>query len=340
MTILKMSFMASILIVLIVMIRMLAIHKLPKKLFTILWGIVLFRLVIPFSIPVNFLSQKNSESILQRTMDSTLLENMLLNSRDPLTTQSVIDQNQSFTNINNLSVSPYVWIWVIGFILLATFFVVTHIRYLREYKTSLPVKHPYIEEWISNCSLKRKLDVRESDKIISPLTYGILRPVILLPKGIDYSDRDHLQYVLTHEFVHIKRFDTLYKWILVMTLCLHWFNPFVWLFYVLANRDLELSCDEAVVNTFGESKKSDYAFTLIHLAESGSKWAPLSSSFSKQSIEERIVAVMKPSHKSIVTTILTLVFVLGVTFITYADDSETRSYTLFDQVHFSDDMNQ
>lgn len=332
--------MASILIVLIVMIRQLAIHKLPKRVFTILWSIVLFRLIMPFSIPTDFFTKQASVSMPEATFDSRLLESMILNSRDQLTAQNFIYQDQSFVNLNNISVAPYFWVWLIGFALFITYFFVIYVRYLREYKTSLPVQHPFIEQWLSNCLVKRKIEVRESDKIISPLTYGIFRPVILLPKDTDYNDKKHLNYVLTHELIHIKRFDVFYKWILVMTLCMHWFNPFVWLFYIFANRDLELSCDEAVVNTFGDTKKSDYALTLIQLAEKGSKWTPLSSNFSNQSIEERIVAIMKPTGKNLVSVLLTLALVLGVTFVTYADHSETRSFNLFEQVDSTDDLYQ
>src|SRR5699024_8410929 len=98
---------------------------------------------------------------------------------------------------------------------------------------------------------------------------------------MDYTDTRRLKYVLTHELIHIKRFDMLAKYVLVAALCIHWFNPLVWVMYILANRDLELSCDEAVVKTFGENEKSSYANTLISLAESRNRWIPLYSNFSK-----------------------------------------------------------
>lgn len=102
-----------------------------------------------------------------------------------------------------------------------------------------------------------------------------------------------LSLCLEHEFVHIKRLDGLTKLILIAALCLHWFNPLVWVMVVLANRDLELSCDEAVVRLFGEQVKSAYARTLIHMEEIKSGCLPLCSNFSKNAIEERITAIMK-----------------------------------------------
>ncbi len=93
------------------------------------------------------------------------------------------------------------------------------------------------------------MEIRQSDRIAALLTYGVLRPVVLIPKQTDWTDETRLKVILTHEFVHIRRFDTLTKLLLAAALCIHWFNPFVWVMYVLANRDIELSCDETVVRT-------------------------------------------------------------------------------------------
>jgi beta-lactamase regulating signal transducer with metallopeptidase domain len=115
------------------------------------------------------------------------------------------------------------------------------------------------------------------DTIAVPLTYGIWRPVILLPKIISSKDEWRLKYILAHELVHIKRFDTLRKWLLAAALCIHWFNPLVWAMYVLANRDIELACDEAVVRAFGQTSRSQYALALIGMEEAKIGLAPLAS---------------------------------------------------------------
>ena len=101
--------------------------------------------------------------------------------------------------------------------------------------------------------------------------------MILLSKATEWTHETRLEYILTHELVHIRRFDTLMKLLFVTTVCVHWFNPLVWAMYVLANRDLELSCDEAVVRTFGETMKSAYALTLIELEEKKNRITPLVS---------------------------------------------------------------
>lgn len=86
-----------------------------------------------------------------------------------------------------------------------------------------------------------------------------------MPKKTDWTDETALRYVLEHEFVHIQRFDVLSKLLLIAAVCVHWFNPLVWVMYVLANRDLELSCDETVLRRFGGDIRAAYARVLIRM---------------------------------------------------------------------------
>ena len=141
--------------------------------------------------------------------------------------------------------------------------------------------------------MKRPILVRQSDRISAPLTYGIFRPVILMPKKMDWKNEKQLQYVLSHEYVHIYRYDTVTKLIVTLALCIHWFNPFVWVMYILLNRDIELACDESVIRQFGEKSKSAYSLMLINMEATKSGLLPFCNNFSKNAIEERITAVMK-----------------------------------------------
>lgn len=339
MTILKMSVMASVLIALIAIIRRLAINKLPKKVFMILWGIVLCRLIIPFSIPAQMSVPSVPGNVSGFMADSRLVA-LLMKSPFERETAHIPMQSEKIIENGYLStIPPYILIWTVGFIVLATFFVVTHLRYVREYKTALPVDHPFINKWLSEQS--KQIEIRQSDKILSPLTYGIWKPVILLPNRMDYADEKRLRFVLTHELIHIKRFDTLAKWLLVFTLCIHWFNPFVWFMYILANRDIELSCDEAVLRTFGDKEKSSYAQTLISLAEKRNPWILLHSNFSKNSIEERIVAIMKVKKSNVLGAILVIPLVLVTMFATSVGATiDLKAFSLFEYVNSPDDIHQ
>ena len=110
---------------------------------------------------------------------------------------------------------------------------------------------------------------------------------------MDWKNEKQLQYVLSHEYVHIYRYDTVTKLIVTLALCIHWFNPFVWVMYILFNRDIELACDESVIRQFGEKSKSAYSLMLINMEATKSGLLPFCNNFSKNAIEERITAVMK-----------------------------------------------
>ena len=107
------------------------------------------------------------------------------------------------------------------------------------------------------------------------MTYGFWRPKIVLPKTMLLQKQSVWQAVLTHEWMHIRNGDVLWKLALLTVLCLHWFNPLVWLFYYLANRDLELRCDAQVVQALGETEKASYALTLLQMSDRRCHLGPL-----------------------------------------------------------------
>lgn len=273
MDILQMSFSAAVMIVAVVIIRALTLHRLPKRTFLTLWGVVLCRLLIPFSVPSRFSFYTGLE-LVKRLLSaqtatsppSPVLTTGSINIVDvPAVGEAIGGAPQA--SLTMAAVSPIFVAWLIGICVCALFFITAYLKCRREFKTSLPVKNDFVECWLREHALRRTVQIRQSDRIQAPLTYGVFRPVILLPKAIDWTDEAGLKVILTHEMTHIRRFDTLIKLVLAAAVCVHWFNPFVWIMYALANRDIELSCDEAVVRSFGENMKSAYALTLIGLEE-------------------------------------------------------------------------
>lgn len=326
MSLLQMSFSGAILILVIVVIRALAINKLPKKTFLALWGIALFRLLIPFTVPASFSvyslmkyfapTHSLSEEISKGNVEPII----------PFRNVAAIPTAPVDGKIQN-SISLWVIIWLSGMLICAVVFTVSYFKCHKEFKTSLPVRNEYTQKWINEHQILRTIEIRQSDRISTPLTYGVFHPVILLPKTVDRIDRKSLDYILAHEYVHIRRFDTVTKLIATFALCLHWFNPGVWVMYVLANRDIELSCDEAVIRLFGESTRSSYAMAIIQMAEVKSGITPLCSNFSKNAIEERIVAIMKFKKSSFIALSLAcaLVLTVGATFATSANATEASN---------------
>lgn len=195
--------------------------------------------------------------------------------------------------------SVAVMLWIVGaaiclFVCLLLF--LYHIFHLAD---AIPIQeNPFLNEWIVKQHLHRKIRIYHSDRIQDPITYGILKPRILLPSKMDFSDSETLMFVLQHELVHIKRMDTVWKIILCCTVSVYWFNPAVWVFIFCVNRDLEISCDEHVLKKAGFSARQRYARALVRMAETGSNLNPGASGFSHNALEERVVAVMYSKRTS------------------------------------------
>lgn len=324
MNLLNMSFTASVLILVIVIIRALFLHKLPKRTFLALWGVVLCRLLVPFNISSRFsiYSILNPVTGIFSENDSSLARISVVQNN------ITIAEATAPSPIAHVNISPFIIIWLIGLVACALFFLVTHLRCRREYKTALPIDNELVKLWQQEHPMRRSAQIRQSDRIAAPLTYGIFRPVVLLSKHTDWTDETRLRYILAHEFVHIRRFDTLTKLVMAAALCVHWLNPFVWLMYVLLNRDIELSCDEAVVRAFGGDVKSAYALTLIGLEEKRSRFTPLVNNFSKNAIEERVRSIMLYKKGSLLTIFISALLVVGsfMTFVTSAGASGHKPF--------------
>ena len=321
MSLFQMSVAGGVLILFIVVIRAVAIHRLPKTTFFVLWLIAALRLLLPLSIPLPGGLPVNVASISDAVRDFAAQNFVQGNEEGSSSTQAPpsfapdVEPGEQFqaTAQEIERVPVFVVVWLAGSLLLAAYFTISYLRSLQKFRMSLPDNTPYVQRWLSEHRITRPLEVRSSDLISSPLTYGILRPVILLPKKFDRSDETALQYVLAHEYIHIRRFDAITKILFAATLCVHWFNPLVWVMYVLANRDVELSCDGCVLRMLGEKEKSAYARALIRMEERKSGMSALYSHFSKNAITERIEAIMKFKKTSIAACALALVVTVGAT---------------------------
>ena len=203
-------------------------------------------------------------------------------------------------------------LWLAGAAVCAGLFIAGYIRACRRFRAAEPMDNDYVNQFLAARPLHRRASVRAWDQAGAPLTYGTVRPVILLPRSMDLEDREPLGYVLAHELAHIRRFDAARKLILAAAVCLHWFDPLVWLMAALAGRDMERACDQAVIRAMGLQSRRDYARTLLDMEERRAGPTALTSGFSKNAIEERIYSIMKIRPRSFLSTLLALVLVLGV----------------------------
>ena len=301
MSLLQMSFTGGILILAVIVIRALAINMLPKKAFNALWWISVVRLMIPFSIPSAF------------SVYSLMGSHAPGNGSQAIRVLPIGASGQAASMPDSITnaVSTWTVVWAAGVLVCAVLFSLAYWKCRKEFQTSIPVGNDFTENWLSVHQQGRRISIRQSGRFSAPLTYGVLHPVILMPTSTKWENTDSLAYVLAHEYVHIRRFDSIRKLVLIVVLCVHWFNPLVWVMYILANRDIELSCDEAVVRLFGENAKATYARALISMEETRSGLTPLCNNFSKNAIEERIIAIMNIKKTTVFSLIMTGLIVVG-----------------------------
>ncbi|MCC8100298.1 MAG: M56 family metallopeptidase [Clostridiales bacterium] len=310
MNLIEMSVTGSVMILCIAALRLLAGRWLPKWTFHALWVAAALRLVLPLSLPLTVSTGTEAVSAAQAVSEAvqTRLEPAAA-SASGQEAASVSGGSAALQAVTPAQVLGAVWL--VGSLVLVALCLYSYLRCMGRFRASLPDDAPEVRRWLEGQRLRRPLEVRVSDQITSPLTYGVLRPVILLPKQMDRQDSAALNYVLAHELAHVRRWDAVTKLLFAAALCVHWWNPLVWLLYALANRDVELSCDEAVLRQFGSAAGPAYARTLLRLAEPGSVPLPFYNGFGKHAMKERIVAIMKFRRKSTFLTLAAVVLVIA-----------------------------
>ena len=301
MTILEMSVSGAAMILIITLIRAVFIHKLPKKAFVLLWEIVILRLLLPIKIPSITSVFTLSDRIIPR---GTIYADSIAEPNIAVSDNGYLEITQAR---NTLNVPVWEIVWLVGSIFLATVFIGLYIFSFRKYRFTERVDIALPEEM----QLHRKVEIRICEEISSPLTYGLVKPVILLPKTYALSNSEQLKYVLTHELTHIKRFDFLRKITMIIAVCVQWVNPFVWVMFVLFNRDIELVCDDAVIGKIGRENRKKYAMALIEMLDNSS--GILHNYFSKNAVEERIVSISKHKKRSVLSGAAAGVLTLCVT---------------------------
>ena len=310
----QMSFSGAVMILAAAVVRPLFLRTLPKKGMLALWAVVLLRLLLPLSVPSGFsiysLAGRELPAASPAAVSQGCEAGIVFPTQEIPTV--IMPEEKPDLEQNKPTFHPFL-IWCAGAGVCGSFFVLCYLRNRRLFQGAVPVSDHFTLEWLKDHPLKRPVAIRQSDRISSPLTYGILHPVILLPRGTDLMDEGKISHILLHEHTHIRRWDAVTKLAAVLALCIHWFNPLVWLMTCLLNRDIELVCDECVVDHFGESAKASYARTLIGMEEIRSGPALLSSGFCRTAAEERITAIMKYKKSSFLSKLLALTLILSIT---------------------------
>ena len=315
-TFLEMGIGGSFLILLVLMFRRFLSGCVPRRFIVCLWLCVMVRLLLPFSISVKWPPKlwperpvETEQIFRENTAEASFfvyLNEGMTSERQPALSLPAKAGIKTLFPILGI-------IWLITSISLAAAVLIRHVRCLKRYRTSLPVnpgKMDGCEEWLGRHGLVRTMQIRVSDQVETPLTYGLFRPVILLPANLCLSGTD-LASVLEHEWAHIKNRDILTKYLLYLTVCIYWFHPLVWLLASYLNRDIELACDEAVLENKGLHFRKGYALLLLRLADNRSTSWLTGACFVKNSeMEERICEIMKKKHYTWAAAILAAVVVI------------------------------
>jgi len=322
MTLLTMSVTASGFIMAVLLVRAVGRRLLPKRLFCTLWGLVLVTLLLPGALPMPaaLRFQPAPRYAPHETMLTFLPVTVMLTTYPPNAPAAAVP-----------SLNRWLMVWGAGAVSMALVFLFGYWRQCRRFRGAWAVTHEFVLLWQHRQGLRRPLRIRVSDHIRTPLTYGLLFPVILLPACTDWQDETALTHILTHELLHIRRFDLLFKWGLALALCVHWFNPFAWAMFFTANRDIELACDEGVLTTLGLHEKAAYALSLIAWEERRSGLLPLRAQYTEKAIEERIGAIMTTKKKTFLTlcaaVIVATLFGLGTIWMNADFVAPAGSYT-------------
>ncbi len=297
------SITASWLVLTIIILRMI-FKKIPKSIICILWALVAVRLIFPFNIESMFSLIPSRETIPQ---DIEYTQNPGINSGIS-SVDAVVNPiiQESFTPSNELaSMNPIqlpihlgAYVWQLGIALLLCYAFISYIRTRLRVRERIKVDGYYI-----------------CDHISSPFILGVIFPKIYLPSNL--SDEE-ASFVEAHEKAHLKRFDHLWKPLGYILLTVYWFNPIIWVGYILLCRDIEYACDEKVVKTMSLEEKKNYSKTLLNLSIQTHYVTACPLAFGESSVKSRIKSVLNYKKPAFWVTLVAIILcvVMAVCFLT------------------------
>lgn len=309
--IVNMSISASWIVIAVLLLRLL-LKKAPKWMAVLLWGIVAVRLICPFSVE-SILSLIPSSETISKEPDAPTphFESGFAVIDDPVNEYLSEHYFEVITtppeNFENVATPPAQFegaakpagyfvdvttvlaiVWIVGMAILLTYAVISYLRVKRKIGTAVRLRE----------------NIFQSENVVSPFVLGIIKPKVYLPFNIGGQDID---YVIAHEYAHIRRKDHWWKPFGFLVLALHWFNPLMWLGYALLCRDIELACDEKVVKELDAAQKADYSQALLTCSVNRRVIAACPLAFGEVGVKNRVKSVLnykKPAFWLIIVAIL------------------------------------
>ena len=311
--IINMSISASWLILAVLILR-LVLKKAPKWVNVLLWGIVAVRLICPLSFESALSLIPSSETI---PLDIEMAAKPTIDSGVPAINSVVNPVLSSFAPPQHVltSANPLqIWIpilniiWLIGVGALLLYTAVSYWRLCRKVDTAV----------------RYKGNIFQSENVSSPFVLGIIKPRIYLPFNMNGQDLEH---VVAHEQAHIRRKDHWWKPLGFLLLTIHWFNPLMWLAYVLLCRDIELACDEKVIKGLSNEQRADYTQALVACSVNRRMIAACPLTFGEVGVKERVKSVMNYKKPAFWVIIIAVIVCVGVAVCFLTNPKQDR-YTL------------
>lgn len=344
---LSLSFSGTFLIIILILLKPLYKNKLSQKWQYYIWLVVIARLLLPFTTKYNIL-ENISGQVYHKFIQTNEKENIMqqdqqfpdtVKSKNIKISTSLANQkknnikNQNNTTNNNITtvqtIKPLVkniflflkenifYIWILTAVSLFIHKITIYQCFTRYLKASqAEISSLNIWEHLGNLleklHIKTTVGIYTSNMVPSPILIGFFHPCIILPSE-EIQDID-LQNTIHHELVHFKRKDIFYKWLVQLTLCIHWFNPFIYLIAYETSRLCELSCDEEVIKKLDEKGKREYGNTLLNMAHTEKKQkssiASVTLNEGKKLLKERLDKIMVFKKKTITCTCLSIALTL------------------------------
>ena len=310
--IINMSISASWLVLAVLLLRF-VLKKAPKWVNVLLWGIVAVRLAFPFSIESALSLIPSAETIpLNIGMDTTPTINSginaINNAVNPIISQSNTPMAGASVNPLQITIGIFEYIWIFGMIALVLYTAISYWRLHRKVDTAVRYKD----------------NIFRSENVKSPFVLGIIKPRIYLPFNMNGQNLEH---VVAHEQAHIHRKDHWWKPLGFLLLTIHWFNPLMWLAYVLLCRDIELACDEKVIKELGNEQRADYMQALVACSVNRRMIAACPLAFGEVGVKERVKSVMNYKKPAFWVIIIAVIICVGVAACFLTNPKQDR-YTL------------
>lgn len=306
-----------------VLLARLLLKKMPRNLTCLLWALLAFRLLLPFSIPIvqpgsdrtvnDAASGVETQAYGSAVIGAEIVEsaaNHIQQGADgslQLQADSMGKTRAAQTVIRSLWQNTMEWrtafmrmcpfLWAGGAAAVCIHWIAMDLRLKRRVREAVLVKQ-----------LHKKVRVKECDRIETAFVLGIFRPTIYLPDSLENPDR---RYVLLHEKAHLYRKDPVWKWIACLLLCIYWFHPLMWICASAFSQDVEEACDEAVLKKLGVKGKAPYARAIFHEADAVSAGWAGTPGFGEGNMKKRVKHVLDYRKNTAAGVILAAVVILG-----------------------------